>query len=116
MAGRALRASFDAAAGSYDRARPDYPARLFDDLTAVAGIAPPDRLLELGCGTGKATRPLLERGFRVVGGELGPRLPAEALTKLADLPFELHVASFETWEHEPGDFALVYAATAWHWL
>ena len=57
---------FDAAAERYDEARPDYPDELFDDLVALARIEPGARLLEIGCATGKATRPLLARGFRVV--------------------------------------------------
>jgi SAM-dependent methyltransferase len=113
---RSLRTTFETAAERYDRARPAYPEQLFDDLVGLAGLAPPDRLLEVGCGTGKATRPLLERGFRVDCVELGPRLAAQARQNLAGLPCELHVAPFETWDHDPGSFALVYAATAWHWL
>ena len=60
-----LRHTFNAAAGSYHRVRPDYPAELFDELIAVAGLAPGDHLLEVGCGPGKATVPLARRGFRI---------------------------------------------------
>jgi SAM-dependent methyltransferase len=35
---------------------------------------------------------------------------------LGGLPVEIHVAPFEDWEGEPETFALVYAATAWHWI
>src|SRR5262245_40407135 len=47
--------TFDQAAGCYQRARPDYPVELFDDLITVAGLVSGDRLLEVGCATGKAT-------------------------------------------------------------
>jgi SAM-dependent methyltransferase len=79
-------------------------------------LAPGARLLEVGCATGKATRPLLERGFSVVCVELGATLAEHARRNLAGLPVEIHVEPFETWEGEPGSFALVYAATAWHWV
>jgi SAM-dependent methyltransferase len=79
-------------------------------------LHPGDRLLEVGCATGKATRPLLERGFRVVCVELGERLAAQARVNLAGLDCEVHRAAFEEWPGEPGSFDLVYAATAWHWL
>src|SRR5215467_8119389 len=59
-----LRQTFNQAAASYQRARPDYPAALFDDLIEAAGLTPGDRLLEVGCATGKATVPLARRGFR----------------------------------------------------
>ena len=111
-----LRETFDAAAGLYDSARPAYPDELFDDLVSLARLAPGARLLEIGCATGKATRPLLARGFTVVCVELGSELAETARRNLAGLPVAIHVAPFEEWEGEPGAFDLVYAATAWHWL
>jgi 16S rRNA A1518/A1519 N6-dimethyltransferase RsmA/KsgA/DIM1 with predicted DNA glycosylase/AP lyase activity len=69
---------FDAAADRYDGARPDYPEQLFEHLVALTGIRRGDRVLEVGCATGKATRPLAERGFRVTCVELGPRLAEQA--------------------------------------
>lgn len=104
---------FDAVADAYDDARPEYPGELFDDLVALAGLRPGDRLLEIGCATGKATRPLLARGFDVTCIEPGPNLAERARR---DLGSEVHTARFEEWEGEPASFALVFAATAWHWL
>ena len=111
-----LRRTFDTVAHLYESARPTYPEQLFDDLVELAGLRPGDRLLEVGCATGKATRPLLERGFAVVCVELGARLAAEARLNLAGLPVEVHVGRFEDWAADTADFALVYAATAWTWL
>lgn len=70
------------------------------------------RLLEVGCATGKATRPLLARGFRVTCVEAGPALAARA----RELGLDVHHARFEDWPGEPGAFVVVFAATAWHWL
>jgi SAM-dependent methyltransferase len=89
---------------------------LFEDLVDLARLQPGARLLEIGCGTGKATRPLLERGFAVVCVELGRHLAERARGSLAGLPVEIHVAEFEDWDGEPGTFDLIYAATAWRWL
>lgn len=114
--GDSLRHTFDSAAEGYDAARPSYPPRLFDDLVDLAAIEPGDRLLEIGCGTGKATRPLLERGFSVVCVELGAGLAEQARRKLSGLSIEIHVGEFEEWHGQRGTFDLVYAATAWHWL
>ena len=58
--------TFDSAADIYDAARPSYPEQLFDDLVKLAGLEAGSRLLEIGCATGKATKPLLQRGFSVV--------------------------------------------------
>jgi SAM-dependent methyltransferase len=112
----ALRDTFDKVADRYDMARPSYPPELFDDLVEIAGLKPGDPLLEIGCGTGKATRPLLERGFSIVCVELGEELAARARANLAGLPVEVTVAPFEDWHGQPQNFKLAYAATAWHWL
>jgi SAM-dependent methyltransferase len=110
-----LRQTFDQAAENYDRVRPDYPDELFDDLVALTGVTPGDHLLEVGCATGKATRPLARRGFRITCVELGAGLAAAARVNLAGFPVEVIQDAFEEWEPtEPA--SLVYAATAWHWI
>jgi SAM-dependent methyltransferase len=111
-----LSRTFDDAAETYETARPDYPDELFGDLVQLADLSPGEHLLEIGCATGKATRPLLERGFSIVCLEPGPRLAAHAAANLAGLPVEILVTPFESWDGSPGQFDLVYAATAWHWL
>jgi SAM-dependent methyltransferase len=109
------RETFESAAVAYDAARPEYPSKLFDDLVGLARLEPRAHLLEVGCATGKATRPLLERGFSVVCVELGAQLAERARRNLAGLPVEVHVAPFEQWNAQAKTFDLVYAATAWHW-
>jgi SAM-dependent methyltransferase len=113
---RRLRETFEQVPELYDRARPSYPDELFDDLTALAGLRAGDRILELGPGTGKATVALAERGFRVVGVELGEGLAALARRNLAAFPeVEIVTVPFERWEtHER--FDLVAAFTAFHWI
>jgi SAM-dependent methyltransferase len=113
-----LRRTFDATADHYNRARPDYPEELFDDLVQLAGLQPGDHLLEIGSGTGKATAPLARRGFRLTCLELGAALAAESRRNLAGFPDVTVVnASFDTWQPPQGQaFDLVFAATAWHWL
>lgn len=108
--------TFDSVADVYDDARPEYPAELFDEVVELADLKLGDRLLEIGCATGKATLPLLERGFSVVCIDRGPNLVAGARERLAGLPVELHVGRFETWDGAGPGFDLVFAATAWHWI
>jgi len=109
-----LRATFAADAELYHRARPGYPAEIFDELTA---LAPGRRAVEIGPGTGQATAPLAERGFSVTAVELGESLAAVARRELARFPaVEVVHADFETWEPPPEPFDLVLAATAFHWI
>jgi SAM-dependent methyltransferase len=115
---QSLRTTFDSAADLYQQARPEYPEALFDTLAALAGLAAGDRLLEVGCATGKATIPLARRGFRITCIEIGPKLAAAARRNLAAFPnAEVTEGTFETWR-PPGEdrFDLVFAATAWHWI
>jgi SAM-dependent methyltransferase len=112
-----LRRSFEQRPELYDRARPGYPPTLFDDLAALTGLAAGARICEVGCGTGQATLPLAERGFRVTCVELGTQLAAIAHRKLAPYPgVEVVNADFEHWRPEQADFDAVVAFTSFHWL
>jgi SAM-dependent methyltransferase len=112
-----LRATFAEAAELYERARPRYPSAVFDDLAAYAQLDTGSRILEIGCGTGQATVPLAERGYRVVAVELGPELAAVARRRLAAFPaVEVVVAAFEDWPLTDEPYDAVVSATAFHWI
>jgi SAM-dependent methyltransferase len=112
-----LRATFNSAAERYHQARPDYPDLLYTELIRLAGLRPGDRLLEVGCATGKATIPLAARGFRVTCVELGADLAAAARANLAGFgQAQVVTADFESWRPAERGFDLVFAATAWHWI
>ena len=72
-----LRRTFDAVAGEYQGARPEYPEALYEALISVTGVvAGVDELCEVGCASGKATLPLARRGFSISCVELGGALAA----------------------------------------
>jgi SAM-dependent methyltransferase len=104
-----LRWTFDGVAELYDRARPAYPPSLLDD---VAALGP--RILELGPGTGQATRALVERGADVTAVELGSSLAAIAKRNVPEAV--IVVADFDTWEPERAEFDAVVAFNSFHWL
>ena len=112
-----VRRTFNSVADRYQDARPEYPDELFDTLVNVAGLRPGDRLLEVGCASGKATLPLARRGFRITCVELGAELAAAARRNLAGfVDVDVVASAFETWTPRGARFDLVFAATAWHWL
>jgi SAM-dependent methyltransferase len=115
------RSWFDDVAEIYDRVRPRYPTRLFDDLLTYLGRDPdrqaPLAVVEIGPGTGQATAPVLARGMTVTAVEPGPRLAAYLRRKLADEP-RLTVIN-DRFEDAPLPGAaadLVLAASSFHWI
>src|SRR5215207_7044019 len=58
---------FETVAEEYDRARPGYPPRVYEALGALEGLT----VLDVGAGTGIATRELLLRGASVVAIDAG---------------------------------------------
>jgi SAM-dependent methyltransferase len=111
-----LRTTFNEDAERYNRARPQYPVQMFDDLAAA--VAPAGaRVLEIGCGTGQATVALAERGYRIVAVELGPDMATVARRNLARFDsVEVVTAAFEDWPLPDEPFDLVFSATAFHWV
>ncbi len=69
-----LRKTFNQSASLYDQIRPGYPNSLIDDVIALSGIPKQGRILEIGCGTGKATKLFASRGYPMdcldMGGDL----------------------------------------------
>jgi SAM-dependent methyltransferase len=110
MSGRAL--SFGAVAAAYERFRPAYPAELFDAVMNYSG-QPIRSALEIGAGTGKATRLFAQGALTVTAtepdaamlAELEQQVPATVITVQAafeDVPLNQ-------------TYGLVYAAAALHW-
>src|SRR3984957_3614499 len=87
------RRSFDQMAQLYSRARGAPPPALF--AAGAVFVPPPADALEIGCGPGNASLPLLERGFRIHAVELGENLAAFARERLAAVSFTVEVGEFE---------------------
>jgi SAM-dependent methyltransferase len=107
--------SFGEAAELYDRFRPDYPSEVLD---AVAVSVPGARdVVEIGCGTGKATVGLARRGLSVIGVEPDGAMAAVARHNLAGSPnASVVVCPFEEWDGAPGSADIVAAAQSWSWV
>jgi SAM-dependent methyltransferase len=112
-----LKQTFDAEAELYNEMRPTYPEEVFDTLVTSTGIDGDARLLEVGPGTGQATKSLAARGFSIVAVELGKELAAVARRELAQYKnVEVITGAFEDVELAPLSFDVVYSATAFHWI
>jgi SAM-dependent methyltransferase len=110
MPNRAL--SFGVMAEAYERFRPGYPVQLFDMVMTYAG-QPFRTALEIGAGTGKATRLFARRGVTVTATEPDGAMLAE-LRKHVPANVKTVQAAFE--DLRPGEsYGLVYSAAALHW-
>jgi SAM-dependent methyltransferase len=112
-----LRYTFDQEAQLYNDIRPHYPNALFDTLVDSTGISSKATLLEIGPGTGQATKPLAERGFNIMAIELGGALADVARHELQGYPnVNVITGAFEDIELQAASFNLVFSATAFHWI
>jgi SAM-dependent methyltransferase len=101
---------FDEEAERYDRFRPTYPDAIIDELLNPDSAG--KDVLDVGCGTGIASRQMAQRGAKVLGVELAPRMGEIARRH----GIEVELGSFEDWEPAGRTFDRVVSAQAWHWF
>lgn len=100
--------SFGGIATQYDRARPWYPPALIDRLMEWS----PHQVLDVGCGTGRASRLLMARGCDVIGVE--PDASMAAIARSHGVTVD--DGTFEDWDPRGRMFDLVMSGQAWHWV
>ncbi len=108
------RRSFDGTAEIYHGIRPSYPPSMFDELFRLLPGRP--AILEVGPGTGQATRDLLSRGAIVHAIEIGPALAAKLREVLPSSALTITIGDFEEADVEENGFDAVFSATAYHWI
>jgi len=99
---------FDTSGERYDRGRPDYPDEAVDRLLEELGY--PRRVVDVGAGTGKLTRPLLARGLTVLAVE-----PAAAMRSVLTAS-EVYDASADALPLADASVDAVVAGQAFHWF
>jgi SAM-dependent methyltransferase len=103
---------FGAAAESYERFRLGYPDEVVDRTLAYAG-RPVRTAVEVGSGTGKATRAFASRGIQIVALEPDPNMFTVLQRESVAMSVTPVHSRFEDYDGPPVD--LLYAAAAWHW-
>ena len=102
---------------TFTSAWPAYRDELFADLGAITGVRRTSSVLEVGCGTGQATRSLAGLGFSVTAVEPGAGMAAIACRHLGGSDnVEVDVSDFEHWDDRGRRFDLLLAAGSWHWV
>jgi SAM-dependent methyltransferase len=105
---------FGAAAESYERARPDYPAEAVAWLSERLGLEPGRTVVDLAAGTGKLTRLLVPTGARVVAVE--PVDAMRAQLEQAVPGVEALSGYAERMPFEDGFADAITSAQAFHWF
>jgi SAM-dependent methyltransferase len=105
---------FGRGAGTYVRGRPEFPAATLDWLRSDLGLTAGKTVIDLGAGTGKFTRRLLETGATVIAVE-----PVDAMRE--HLARDLHpvTALAGSAQHMPLPNACadaIVCAQAFHWF
>lgn len=112
-----IRSTFNESAGIYDRVRPSYPDQIIEDAIALSKIPDGGRILEIGCGTGKATELFSSKGYVIDCLDIGTDLVSVALEKFKDNnKIKVIVSSFEDWHPNEFKYDLVLAAASLHWV
>src|SRR5690348_4058958 len=91
----------------YQRSRPEYPEWVYTTLAAECGLRRNAAVFEIGAGTGKATRRLLELGADpLIAIEPDQRLAEFLSATIAGEALKVVVAPFEDVSLEKGVFDL----------
>jgi SAM-dependent methyltransferase len=107
---------FGEVAEDYDRVRLPYPAAMVDDVLDYSRLEDSGRrALEVGAGTGKATRAFAARGVPIVAVEPDEAMAAVLARHVAHLPnVDIIQSTFEDYRPDES-FGLLYSTDAWHW-
>ena len=103
----------------YDDSRPEYPEWIFAHLRDRGALVPGTVTLEIGAGSGRATRHLLAYGanpLTIVEPDERFAVLLDAATSKSPAPCTLIQQSFEDAELPDNRFDLVAAATSFHWI
>lgn len=99
---------------SYGELRPGYPDSIATAVTERLGRHP-ERAVEIGSGTGKATRVIARVTQGLVCVEPSPGMAHELARRVPRIT--VVEASYEEWANTgPGTFELVFGAMVWHLL
>lgn len=111
------RYTFNEDADNYDRWRPTYCKELFEDIIKYSELNDQKKAIEVGIGTGQATKPFLMTGCAVTAIELGEELAEYSKEKYKEYKnFRVCNTRFEDFEGAPSSVDVIYSATAFHWI
>ncbi|QHA03148.1 methyltransferase domain-containing protein [Streptomyces broussonetiae] len=106
---RRVAEGFGADPERYDRTRPSYPEAL---VNRIVEARTQFDVVDVGCGTGIASRQFQAVGCTVLGVEPDPRMAEVARRR----GLEVEASTFEAWDPSGRTFDAVVSGQTWHWL
>ncbi|WP_341528183.1 class I SAM-dependent methyltransferase [Nostoc sp. UHCC 0302] len=108
---------YSPAAEAYNKARPQYPQDLIEQVINVAQLSTDSKILEVGCGPATATVAIAQLGCSIICLEPNPDFYKLAQQNCQAYPnVEIQNTSFEEWTLLPLEFDAVLAASSFHWI
>jgi ubiquinone/menaquinone biosynthesis C-methylase UbiE len=107
--------SFGKVADAYEAYRLGYTGLVWDHLARRCGLVERADVIDLGCGTGLSSRPLIDRGANLIGIEPDAEMLARAEAALGDRA-RFQLARAEQLPLPDRSIDLVVAAQAAHWF
>ncbi|MBN2794658.1 MAG: class I SAM-dependent methyltransferase [Clostridia bacterium] len=109
--------TFNTVVSLYDQWRPTYCEDLYHEIFKHVTLNTESHILEIGIGTGQATKPFLDLGCQVTAVELGKDLAEFTLKKYSNYTnLKIQLGLFQDFKEHDKTYDLIYSATAFHWI
>ena len=114
---KGLEWTFDTVASKYEKMRPGYVAELYQTIFDYIPIDETSCVVEIGCGGGQATGPMLMTGCQLTAVEYGEHFSELLKEKFREnRNFSVITGKFEDIDFRDNTYDLVFSASAFHWV
>lgn len=113
-----LKNTFNKIPADYDKYRLNYPDQVYKTILKYCPLSPTDKILEIGIGSGLATKQFARLGNKITAIDLSPELIKIARKKLknSNSTIKFIARPYENAKLPENYFRLVYAGQAFHWI
>ncbi|WP_130806581.1 class I SAM-dependent methyltransferase [Senegalia massiliensis] len=108
--------SLDRAFQEYDKLISDYPIKIFWDMMSCANLKLNSNILEIGSGTGKATKRLLDLKFNNINCIEREYELASYMDKKFRGNINIYISSFEEWQGPNEKYDIIICANSFQYL
>lgn len=109
---KGLEWTFNSHAEKYEKMRPGYVPKLYDDIFELINLNANSNVIEIGIGGGQATLPILKKGCKLTAVEYGDKLAQICCKKFKDYSnFSIVVDKFENSNFASNSYDLIFSAS-----